>query len=178
MNSSRKNSSYLKIIKENKDNFVRLLCFHYAGGGASVFNKWVEKIPAEFDIVAVQLPGRENRFNEEPHRNHKEAVLAIYEDFKLLNDKPYVIFGHSMGALLAYEFTKLLIEKNKKLPEQLFLAGKSAPSIPRRMAPIHHLPEDLFLEEISRYGGIPKEILQDSEIRSFFLPTLKADFEL
>lgn len=143
-----------------------------------MFRDWVKYIPSQIELIAIQLPGRENRFHEEPIKKTGKAVNEISNILESYFDKPFAFFGHSMGALLSYETARSLAENNKNIPEHLFVSGRSSPNTVRKKSPIHHLPEDLFFREIQKYGGLPKEILDDAEMRSFFFPTLRADLEM
>lgn len=143
-----------------------------------MFRDWVKHIPPQIELIAIQLPGRENRFHEDPIRRTETAVNEISAVLESYFDKPFAFFGHSMGALLSYETTRSLAQNKKNLPEHLFISGRSSPDTVRNKSSIHNLPENLFLVEIQKYGGLPKEILEDAEMRSFFFPTLRADMEM
>ena len=143
-----------------------------------MFREWVKHIPSQIELIAIQLPGRENRFHEKPIKKTEKVVNEISNILESYFDKPFAFFGHSMGALLSYETARSLAENNKNIPEHLFISGRSSPDVVRKKSPIHHLPENLFLREIQKYGGLPKEVLDDAEMRSFFFPTLRADLEM
>lgn len=143
-----------------------------------MFRDWVKYIPPQIELIAVQLPGRENRFHEAPIRTAGTAVNEISAVLESYFDKPFAFFGHSMGALLSYETTRTLARNKKNLPEHLFISGRFSPDTIRNKSSVHNLPEDLFLAEIQKYGGLPEKILEDAEMRSFFFPTLRADMEM
>jgi medium-chain acyl-[acyl-carrier-protein] hydrolase len=158
----------------------RLLCCPYAGGGASLFRSWVEHLPPDVELLAIQYPGREERLLEPPFTSLIELTSALTQDIgPLLADKPYAIFGHSLGALVAFEMTREQRRRGARLPTQLFLSGAPDPQDDAFRRKGRHLWSDpAFVEELRRIGGTPAELLNNSELMSLLLPTLKADFAL
>ena len=96
----------------------------------------------------------------------------------LLSEKPYALFGHSMGALLCYELTRQLSLLKKPLPTKIFASGRRAPSVIDPDPVTYNLPHDQFIQELDRLNGTPKEVLQNAELMELLMPTLRADFEL
>ncbi|MBD3557360.1 thioesterase [Planktothrix sp. FACHB-1355] len=174
---SRKND-WFRIFAPRPEAICRLFCFHYAGGGASMFHSWLRHLPEDIEMVAVQLPGRENRFLETPVKNLGDLIKKLYSETAPLLHKPFIVFGHSMGALIGFEWTHYLAENQKQTPERLIVSGRQSPHLPRKFPPIHHLPEEEFIREIVKFDGIPAEILNDVELRALFFPTLRADLEM
>src|SRR5919106_1717821 len=86
----------------------RLFCFPYAGGSASIFREWPNELPANIQVCAIQLPGRQNRLAEKPITRISELVPALAEAFRAHCELPFAVFGHSMGALVAFEFVRQL----------------------------------------------------------------------
>lgn len=124
----------------------------------------------------MQLPGRENRLREQPFRAMAPLVAALADQVEPLLDRPYCIFGHSMGALIAFELVRELRQRGLAEPARLFASGASAPQIPRDEPPLHALPDDEFVRQLTeRYQGIPKEVLEHRELLDLVLPTLRAD---
>lgn len=174
---SRKNN-WFKVFAEKPAALCRLFCFHYAGGGASTFHSWLKYLPENVEVIAVQLPGRENRFSETPIRDLTKLIDKISIEIEKYLDKPFVFFGHSMGALICVELAYFLSKNQNNMPEYLYVSGRQSPQLPRKFPPIHHLPENQFIEEIKKFEGVPNEILNDSEMRELFFPTLRADLEM
>ena len=171
-------SSCLEIFKNN-NGLVRLFCFHYGGAGASMYKGWSEQLSAYLDLFAIQLPGRETRFNEPLLYNINTVVDEICKAIAANLDKPYIFFGHSIGALLCHKVAQELMLSNAKLPEALFVSGCRPPHMPLRRSPIHALPDQQFKAEVLRYNGIPKELIEHQEnILEIYLPILRADFTL
>ena len=152
---------------------IRVFCFSYAGGGASTFRSWPRD--ASLGVVPVQLPGRENRMGEAPLTSMSEVVEQVAEAMKPWIGTPYALFGHSLGARIAFEVARFIRLHGESLPIHLFVSGSRSPEIPEPR-PLHDLDEDEFFMELSRYGGTSHRFLENREIRKIFLPMLRADF--
>jgi medium-chain acyl-[acyl-carrier-protein] hydrolase len=168
-------SPWLTNIRPNPDASTRLFCVPYAGGGPQVFQPWPDILPRSFEIWAVNLPGRGKRMIETPFVELPSLVAAMMEDIVPAFDKPFALFGHSMGALICYEVVRSLRKKNGPMPVHLFASGCFAPHLPDPN-PIHHLAHDEFLKELCRLGGMPREVLESQELMELILPSLRADF--
>ncbi|MCK4041912.1 thioesterase [Streptococcus suis] len=160
------------IISEN----ARLIMFPYAGGGASVFRKW-GKLFSNIRLYAVQYPGRENRMSEEPIKDFDILLNEVFKNLiKIIDDdRPYYLFGHSLGTKLVYELTLRIMNDSMKKPSGIIVSGGKAPCF-KEENPIYHLDDIDFIKGINRYSGTPEEIIQNIEIMKIFLPMLRADF--
>lgn len=157
---------------------LRLFCFPYAGGGASIYSRWQESFPAEVELCALELPGRRARRREPLIRSGTSLVEATAEALSTLPELPFAFFGHSMGALLAFELALFLRRAGRPGPRALFLSAAAAPHLPRRHAPMWNLPDEAFVQELRRYGGTPEEVFSEPAMLALFLPALRADFEV
>jgi medium-chain acyl-[acyl-carrier-protein] hydrolase len=157
---------------------ARLFCFPYAGGGASIYRQWAGKLPAWIEVCTFQLPGRENRLREPGHTDMKAAIEEISSAIHPLLDKPFYIFGHSMGARISFELVRFLRRHHLPQPERLFVSASRGPHMPRRHEDLHALPDREFLAGIKKLGGTPDEVIQNEELMELFLPILRADFTL
>ena len=157
---------------------MRLFCFPYAGGGASIYYSWPRALPPEVELCSVQLPGRESRLMETPYAAMPELVEKLYEVLLPFFDRPFAFFGHSNGAIMAFELTRLLRRRGKPMPLHFFPSGRPGPQIPDPNPPIHALPEADFHRELRRFKGTPEEVLQNAEIMQLITPMLRADFSL
>jgi medium-chain acyl-[acyl-carrier-protein] hydrolase len=157
---------------------ARLIGFHHAGGSASFFRTWSAALPAGLEIVGVQLPGREERLGEPPLRSVAQVVDELARHIGPLLDLPCSFFGHSMGAMLAFELTRALRRAGRATPQRLFVSGRWAPQLPDPSGPLSDLPRDEFIDEVRRLGGTPAEVLAHGELLELLLPTLRADFAL
>lgn len=158
---------------------LRLLCFHAAGGSASDFRTWVRGLPAGIELCAVQLPGRRARLPEPPHRRVEPLARAAVLALGCEADRPYALFGHSLGALVAFEVARELRRVGHHPPVHLFASARPAPHVPLAEAPLHRLPTDLLLAELQRrYGGLPEDAVARPELLTPLLSTLRADLEV
>jgi medium-chain acyl-[acyl-carrier-protein] hydrolase len=157
---------------------MRLFCFPFAGGGPSVFREW--QLPAELavEVCAVHLPGRESRWDEPPPRRIRPLLLSLADQIGPLLDRPFAFFGHSMGALLAYELTRLLGARGRLRPRQLFLSAHRAPERPAKRGPVSTLPDDEFLARLLEMAGSSRSAMRHPDLLLLTARTTRSDFEL
>ncbi len=157
----------------------RLLCVPYAGVGPSAYRRWAQDLPAEIEVGVVQLPGRESRLRESPFIRIEPLIDAAAPALRPYLDLPFAMFGHSMGALVAFELARRFREEGWGIPTHLFVSGRRAPDLPPRHPAITHLPDDEFVSEIRRrYNGIPDEVLRHPDLLALLLPGLRADLSV
>ncbi len=157
---------------------ARLICLPHAGGGAAVFRLWRAHLPADVEICAVVPPGRDHRVRERPITEMSPLVDALAEALWPLLDQPFAVFGHSLGAAVAYEIA-CRFEDAGRPPVHLFAAGRRAPQLHATAPPIASLDESALLCEVQRrYGPIPAAVLAEPELMAMFLPTLRADLQI
>lgn len=157
---------------------VRLFCFPYAGGGASVFRTWPADLPSYFEVYAAQLPGRGARMAESPFTHISAMVASIADGLRPHLSKPFAFFGHSMGAIIGFELARLLRREGRPGPFHLFVSGHAAPQLPDTSRRTYDLPEQELIEELRRLNGTPPEVLAQPELMQLMLPILRADFEV
>ncbi len=156
---------------------LRLFCLPFAGSGAAVFSSWSDALPDTIELCPIQLPGRESRLRESAHDRLKPLVEDLGQALRPYLDKPYALFGHSLGALIAFELARHLRRCGLALPEHLFVSARRAPQLPDPDSPLHVLADRVFVERLQqRYNAIPDVILQDPDYLQLFIPTLRADF--
>ena len=157
---------------------LRLLCFPHAGGGATFFHSWSEKVPIEVELYALQLPGRERRVKEPVQTNPERLFEELFPAVRKLADRPIALFGFSLGALLAFETARYLNEMDQRLLLQLLVAAKQAPQLVRPTT-IHRLKEREFVKQLEKnYGGLPEVVRDEPDLLEFFLPIIRADIML
>lgn len=162
--------------KPNPRARLRLFCFPYAGTGASIFRTWPDNLPPEIEVCPVQFPGRGTRLMERSLSRLTPLVQALAEALVPLLDMPFAFFGHSMGALVAFELARQLRRQSGIQPVRLFVSAARAPQVPFRDRPIHALPEGEFLDELRRLNGTPGKLLENAELMQIMVPILRADF--
>ena len=166
------------IQAENRQITHRLFCFPYAGGAASIYRDWANKLPSSIEVHAVQLPGHGNRLREPLFKRVQPLVKSIAEELMPHLDGAFAFFGHSMGAIISFELAQLLRRENKPGPSHLFLSGRQAPHRTTKETPTYDLPEPEFIEELRRMQGTPNEVLEHPELMSVLSPILRADLEI
>ncbi|MFM8332782.1 MAG: thioesterase II family protein [Candidatus Methylumidiphilus sp.] len=167
---------WIRCPRPRPDAAVRLFCLPYAGGGAMIYRAWGDSLPATVEVCPVQLPGREDRLGEAPFTELLPLAQTLGQAILPYLDKPFAFFGHSMGALIAYELAHELRRQTGKLPLRLLVSGRGAPHLPATLTPISALPETALFSELQRrYGGIPQMLWQEPELRALLLPQLRAD---
>lgn len=164
------------ITRANPQARCRLFCFPYAGGGASIYHAWPRSLPAEIDVCAVQLPGRENRIKEPLFTSLDPLIDALARELAPFFDKPFAFFGHSLGALISFELARRLRSMQQPGPAQLFVSAYRAPQLPMSREMLHKLPVAEFLRSVFRMGGTPPAVLMHKELVDLMLPILRADF--
>lgn len=162
----------------SKGEKVRLICFPYAGGGPCIFQKWSAWLAAHVGLYSVNLPGRGTRLQEAPVSRLQPIVNALLNDLHRLRDMPFVFFGHSMGALLAFETARALRLHGIGGPCLLVASGCRPPRMAEQREKTHHLSDEAFLQKLSELGGTPNEVLQSSELMALLMPALRADFSV
>jgi medium-chain acyl-[acyl-carrier-protein] hydrolase len=163
--------------RPNEQANLRLFCFPYAGGAASMFRQWSEGLPAKVEVCGIQLPGREYRISEPAYKRMPPLVEALTRAIVPYLDRPFAFYGHSMGALICFALARHLRKTQKKSPARLYLAAYRAAHLKNPNIKIYHLPTEVF-KVVLRADGIPEMILQNEELMQAIMPTLRADFEL
>lgn len=169
---------WMQVFERRENASLGLICFPFAGGGAQSFRQWLPQLPADVELSAVQLPGREMRLREAPLSDARAVVQALLPELLTLTDKPLVLYGHSMGALLAFEAARVLQEDHGISPVRLIVSGRVAPHFALARPPINQLPHDEFIEGLKHLNGTPREILEDNDLISMIGPMLRADFAI
>jgi surfactin synthase thioesterase subunit len=126
----------------------------------------------------VQLPGREGRLREPPFARLAPLLDALAPALIPFMGMPFAFFGHSMGALIAFELARHLRRSRQPGPAYLAVSGFPAPQIPDHDPPIHQLPDAQFIHALARLNGTPTEVLEHAELMQLMLPALRADFAL
>lgn len=171
-------ADWTTVPRRSLDPQWRLLCLPYAGGTAGLYRSWAEILPPEYEVHAVQLPGREWRIKEPPMRRVAPVVEALLEVVAPLQDRPLALFGHSLGALLAFELARAMRRAGMEEPAHLFVSGHRAPQLDSGERPVHDAPDEIFVNSLRALQGTPEELLANDELMALLLPALRADFEI
>lgn len=158
------------------DNPTRLICLPYAGAGASFYRPWTALAGDGLEILPLQLPGRERLIDEDPYRDAQEAVDGLLAQLAGTSGK-VAVFGHSLGAVLAYELAHRLVERPEFELVHLFVSGSPEPASGREQHATG-LTDDEFLARVGEFAGYHHPALDDPEMREMILPTLRADVEM
>jgi len=157
---------------------LRLFCFPFAGGSASVFASWPKLLPPTVEVLALQLPGRENRLRETPLKSIEAMVSQLAPSLEGFDDLPFAFFGYSLGGLIAFETARMLRRTGRTMPDRLFVAATRGPQCGYDREPlIHKMSDEFFFEELKRFQGTPASLLEYREAMMVLMPMLRADFE-
>lgn len=165
---------WLSCLRRQPAPRLRMFCFPYAGGGASAFRRWQAKLPQVLELCPVQLPGREERLGESALTNIRQIAEAAADALDSELDLPFAVFGHSMGALIAFEFCDAIRARGYQAGH-LIVSAYHAPTmgpLPR----LTDLSDEEFVDELKRLNGSPASVFEDAELLQLFLPILRADF--
>jgi len=174
---SSNTNSWFVYTEANPNAETRLFLFPHAGGGPAMFGKWFAELPNSIERWAVHYPGRGSRHHEPPINSVSLLVGALSQAIQPLLDRPFVFFGHSLGALVAYEIARHLRRSGLPQPRILFVSACGAPHLREPHPPIHALPDAEFLEALEELNGIPSEFLHLPDVIGLLLPVLRADLE-
>ncbi|MEW2354051.1 alpha/beta fold hydrolase [Spirillospora sp. NPDC029432] len=156
---------------------LRLFCFPHGGGGASAYADWAGALPPAVEPVAVQYPGREDRLGEPVPADMDGLAGALADDMAPLLDRPYVLFGHSMGATVAYEVAQRLRARGARPSAHLIASAREAPH-DERGGGVHRGDDEDLRAELARLGATPPEVLGDPELRKMIFGYVRADYRI
>ncbi|GLW14747.1 hypothetical protein Stsp01_14900 [Streptomyces sp. NBRC 13847] len=155
-----------------------LLCLPYAGGGPQTYRGWGELLGPSVEVLAMTPPGRGRRFSEEPCRDLPSLLTSLADAVPRTPQRPYVLFGHSLGATVAYELCREIRRRGLPMPQGLVVSARQAPGLPWRFRHVSGLPDDEFTEALRELGGTPEAVLAQPDLMSLLLPALRADFAI
>ncbi|NEO56388.1 MAG: thioesterase [Okeania sp. SIO3B5] len=178
MNSTITTSPWIKIFQPISQPTLRLFCFHPSAAGASLFRLWGKYLPSNIEVCTIQLPGRETRIKE-PLITEWDNLLPTLTQalLPLIEEYPFVFFGHSLGALISFEVVRKLRREKLPIPKYMFVSGRRAPHIPIDN-PLYQASNPTLISTLREYGGTPEAVLENRDLMELFLPILRADFTL
>jgi medium-chain acyl-[acyl-carrier-protein] hydrolase len=157
---------------------LRLICFPYAGSGPVVFHKWVNYLPQDIEVWGVRLPGRDVRYREPAFTSLSPLVSTLADEISPFMDVPFIIFGHSMGALISFELVHSWRETGGPQPVHVVLSGHRAPHRPPLNPPVHNSDKHTFLNRIKNLGGTPEKFFSMNDLVDLMMPAMRADFSV
>ncbi|MBA3974077.1 MAG: hypothetical protein C0504_07660 [Candidatus Solibacter sp.] len=156
----------------------RLFCFPWAGGGTSTYLGWKQALAGVANVIAIRLPGREDRLPEPPIESMEDAVEALAGEFIRHAGAPFSLFGHSMGAVMAFEVARRLRDKGASGPRLIIASAARAPVFRIGYQPPPDPPREQFIAELRRLQGVTPDVLDDPRLLELALPALEADARL
>ena len=190
MNASFSNVENIKMLKPNKSPnrwckiykprplaTCRVVLLPHAGGSASFFRQWVDLFPTNIEVIIVQYPGREDRLTDALIDNMDGLVEGICKGLSRFLDKPYVLFGHSMGGGVAYELYLTLAEKSIRLPSHLVISAFEAPSC-KHQGHLHKEDDALLIQELKRLDGTGVNLSDHPELADMVLLLMRNDYQM
>ena len=158
---------------------IKLFCIPYAGGSANVYLKWKKLLDSNIELCPIELKGRGKRFKENFYQGFDECVNDIYDQVTKEGFDEYAIFGHSMGCAIAFELIKKLKKDGYEYPLYAFFSARYPPHINKKKNIDYlNIDDSKLVEEIFKYGGTDKGVLENRELLQLFLPILRADFNI
>jgi len=157
---------------------VRLFCFSYAGGWPWAFRAWPTMLPDDVELYAICLPGRGRRANELAPDSIDALVTALGSVMTPLCGKPYALFGHSFGAIVAFELAGELERQGNSRPRHVFVSGCAPPGTHAVRPPLHTLPDDDLVAVIRSWTTTPNPALADPGVLAATVPLVRADLRL
>lgn len=156
---------------------MKVLLLHHAGGDKYAWRAYDNILPPEIQPVALEVPGRGDRFGEPLLTSMQDMADDIFRQSRQHLEGPYLLAGKSMGALLSYLLMCRLMDEGLPLPGHVFLGSRKCPSSYRALTPIYQEDRHTFWEGVKAYGGLPEALLQHEELQELFEPILRADFQ-
>jgi surfactin synthase thioesterase subunit len=168
-------SRWLIRFHPRPDSDVRLVCFPHAGGSASFYHPLSMRFSPTADVIALQYPGRQDRRREACIDDIGVLADHIAEQLEPLADKPTVFYGHSMGAILAFETAWRLEQRGRRGCQSLVASGRRAPSS-QRTETVHELDDDGIIAELQSLGGTDVRMIDDELLR-IAMPSIRSDYK-
>lgn len=172
-------SKWFVTPKANPDAKLRLHCFPYSAGNASTYTSWVEHLSEDIELVAIQPPGRARRMGEAAYTSMADLIAGLCAEIEPWLDKPYVIFGHSLGSRVGFELIHQALQRQWRMPEHFIASGSNAPHICRKHKRIYQLEQAEFIAGLKQFSPTTAtEIFDNENLLKLFMPMMRADFTI
>jgi medium-chain acyl-[acyl-carrier-protein] hydrolase len=165
------------IFRRQHNAQIDLYCLPHAGGTAASYANWQPALGEHIQVCALQMPGRAERLLDPPFETMSEMAAATAETIARHASRPFAIFGHSMGGLVAFETTRML-QTISIFPMKIFISATTPPDCEKRSELLHTLDDNALVEKLLEYGGTPEVVAAHRELMSLALPGVRADFKL
>ncbi|MGW5231678.1 thioesterase II family protein [Streptomyces nodosus] len=175
--AARADSPWIRRWNDGAASRLTLICLPHAGGSAGFYRPWAALMPPEAELLGIQYPGREDRLEEPEVADMGELVTAVADAVLPLLDRPYALFGHSMGSAVAWELAHELDRRGAPAPRRLFASGRAAPGT-AVTGQLHRQDDDVLSAELGRLGGTSREVLDDPGLRAMILGTVRHDYRI
>lgn len=157
-------------------NPVRLLCFPFAAGSAALYRDWPKSLPPTVTVTAVEYPGHGRRYSQPPLADIDHLADQLAQEIVPTLDGPFVLFGHSMGALVGFELARELRRRRAALPLKIYASASRPPvRLHNRGPQLAELPDHELRGRLRRLGGTPPELLGNADLMGMMLPIVRAD---
>lgn len=170
-------ASYGSAPSDGDGTALTLYCLAHAGGSALAYQRWNRFLPAGVTAEPLELPGHGARLREPLMERIDPLVTDLLRVVGPRRGAPFALFGHSFGAVLAFELAHRL-QRLGSPPLALIAAGRNGPTRPLSHRPVHQLPDEAFIAALTRFGGMPRALLEQPELLRVYLPVLRADLRL
>ena len=168
-------TDWLVRREKRPDALLRMYCFPHSGGSPGEYLRWGDFLPG-IEVWGIQLPGRGARLHEDPFLDMADAVSSIVREVHF--EKPFIFFGHSLGAVMAFEVARQLAARSEG-PARLIVSASPAPHTRRPSGSLSELSDQELVEYIgNRYGGFPAEFAEYPELLEMILPAHRGDFSI
>jgi surfactin synthase thioesterase subunit len=172
-------SAWFHVLRRSRPAAGRLYCFPHAGASFAAFHPLARAIGEDVELAFASLPGRGPRLDEAPERDLRRLVSALADGIARAGTRDFVLFGHSMGALLSFEVARELRRRGHAPPAALVVSGARPPQLCGGAGATHHdLPRDALVDYVRTLGGTPPQVIDSGEMMDLLLPALRADLEI
>src|SRR5262249_46014658 len=170
-------SPWFSVYRAAPSTRYRLFCFPYAGAAGVIYSKWARLLPSGVEVCAIELPGRSSRIREPPISRLAPLVSALADSMSPMLGSPFGFYGHSFGALIAFEVARELRRRKLNRPNFLICGAFKAPHVAGDRPHFHHLPDDELLAAAARHYGVTIDqwVLEVDEMRQIIVAAMRAD---
>nr|WP_192180344.1 type I polyketide synthase [Mesorhizobium amorphae] len=178
-NSLPEVKTLLNVVKSSLEPSYRIFCFPHGGGSVQSFRNWSDYLPEDVELICLDLPGRGKRSAETAIRSMDVLVSMVTQALRGYSDRPFIFFGHSTGALVAYEIARSLESAGRPSPFHVVVSAHKSADVPADEPPMYRYADDELTDLVGTLGMVPPEALANEELLlDFILPPLRADFEV